>query len=137
MYEWKRLSDFDDLIARGVVIRSPSGGLYEEYVDIIVFDPLDRNRGMGGLIVSGQKAGMYLAIFPVESTEGRCLKKDGLSRIGSAGSFLGLMSETSIVLGFQRQLHCRRVSEAERERKGNRLIFLSSKNKPAPFSLTQ
>ncbi|QOF82206.1 hypothetical protein IG194_16505 [Pseudomonas sp. ADPe] len=75
MDEWKRLSDFDDLIARGVVIRSPSGGLYEEYVDIIVFDPLDRNRGMGGLIVSGRKAGMYLAIFPVESTEGRCLKK--------------------------------------------------------------
>jgi len=75
MGKWTRLTEYDDLIGRGVVIRSPSGGLYEDYVDIIIFDPLDRDKGMGALVISGHKAGMYLSIFPAESTEGRCLKK--------------------------------------------------------------
>jgi len=66
--KWYKLVDYtDEFIGRGEVLRMRSKYPYEDIVDFMVFDPIEKGYGMGLIVSSGHKAGLISVLLPLES----------------------------------------------------------------------
>jgi len=66
--KWIKLIDSKkEHIGRGRVLRMPAQYPYEDFVDFMVFDPLENGYGMGLIVSSGYKAGLIAVLLPLES----------------------------------------------------------------------
>ena len=66
--QWARLIEDDrEVLHRGVVLRLRGQWPYEDFVDFMVFDPLEEKHGMGLIVSSGHKAGLISLLLPIES----------------------------------------------------------------------
>jgi hypothetical protein len=74
---WRKLVDWTGgALRRGAVLRLPAHYPYERIVDFLVYDPIDRDRGLGLMVDSGYKAGLTLVVLPKESAgayNGSCI----------------------------------------------------------------
>lgn len=72
-----------DVIFHGAVIRCIGKWPYENIVDFMVLDGIDKDRGVTIIVASGYKAGLILVNLPKESEENnggyvRCLNAEWL-----------------------------------------------------------
>jgi len=67
--QWCKLLDYgEEYIPRGAVFRIKGSGSHEEVVDLLAYDPAQKERGLGLLVSSGYKSGLILVVLPKESS---------------------------------------------------------------------
>ncbi|MBD5772105.1 Imm45 family immunity protein [Marinomonas colpomeniae] len=66
---WKKISDIkSDSLQLGDILSCKATYPYEDRVEMMLFDNLDKNRGMGLICTTGIKSGKIAVVLPIEST---------------------------------------------------------------------
>ncbi|MDI6838720.1 MAG: Imm45 family immunity protein, partial [Rhizobiaceae bacterium] len=60
--------DQDAMLGCGRILRFPGDGqIHEAWLDVMIYNAFQSDRGMGLLVISGHKAGYPLVVLPQES----------------------------------------------------------------------
>ncbi|WP_220464717.1 Imm45 family immunity protein [Komagataeibacter europaeus] len=81
-----KITEYNKDVFRGGIIRLVGRYPYEERVDFMVFDTMNKDRPYGLIVTTGYKSGLIVCKFPIE-----CAGKEGgvsiewIKKIGTIG----------------------------------------------------